>query len=161
MSQQYKRVVALPHALVKSFENWKEVRFQYTASCYCTSIMTDMESYIEVEALEEDCLNELCKAFSALGFEEVKDEPNRLRVTRHRPDPQFLVQIFERHHFGDSLRDERIVLGFDGVKEYLSSLTYIDSVIEEVILEGMFQNTYDRIYVIPQNKDGSFDRVEE
>ena len=78
---ELKRVLELPHELLKSFEDWQGVRFQYTASCYCTSITTDMESYIEVEALELDCLEQLCRGFQELGFETSDPEPRRKRDT--------------------------------------------------------------------------------
>lgn len=77
---ELKRVLILPRELLKSFEDWQGVRFQYTASCYCTSITTDMESYIEVEALELDCLEQLCRGFQELGFEFSGPEPERKRV---------------------------------------------------------------------------------
>lgn len=77
---ELKRTLSLPHNLLKSFEDWGEVRSQYTASCICTSIMTDLESYIEVEALELDCLEQLCKRFQELGFE--YNEPPQRRAIR-------------------------------------------------------------------------------
>lgn len=40
----------------------------YKASCHCTSITTDLETYIEVESLEKECLDELCKDFCSLGL---------------------------------------------------------------------------------------------
>lgn len=74
----FKRTVELSHEDMKTFEAWDQVRFHYTASCYCTSIVTDMESYIEVEAMEEKCLDELCKSFAELGFLPV-DHSNVIR----------------------------------------------------------------------------------
>lgn len=65
------------------FEDWNKVRSVYCSSCHCTAITTDMESYIEVEALTEDCLNKLCSDFVAIGFEEInyeeckRDRPRR------------------------------------------------------------------------------------
>lgn len=78
---ELKRVLVLPNHLLKSFEDWGAVHFHYSASCYCTSIMTDMESYIEVEALELDCLEQLCRGFQELGFETSDPEPRRKRDT--------------------------------------------------------------------------------
>ena len=66
----FKKIISLSPEDTKKFEAWDQVRFYYSASCYCTSIMTDMESFIEVEAMEEECLNSLCKDFSTLGFNE-------------------------------------------------------------------------------------------
>ena len=77
----FKRIVDLPHELIKSFEGWSEVRECYLGSCHCTSIMTDLESYIEVEALELDCLEQLCKSFQELGFEISNPEPRKQRGT--------------------------------------------------------------------------------
>lgn len=77
---ELKRVLALPNHLLKSFEDWGAVHFHYSASCICTSIMTDLESYIEVEALELDCLEQLCKRFQELGFE--YHEPPQRRAIR-------------------------------------------------------------------------------
>lgn len=64
----FTRTVALPHSLTPTFDKWSEVRECYLGSCHCTSIMTDLESYIEVEALEADCLAELCQSLTELGF---------------------------------------------------------------------------------------------
>lgn len=79
----YKKVLELPFAFVGSFEDWNKVRFEYTASCYCTAITTDMESYIEVEAMEQDCLHSLCEALVDLGFEYTEME-----IERDRPQPR-------------------------------------------------------------------------
>lgn len=48
--------------------NWEILNNTYKASCQCTSITTDLESYVEVEALEQECLDELCENFCSLGL---------------------------------------------------------------------------------------------
>lgn len=51
--------------------NWEILNNIYKASCHCTAITTDLETYIEVEALQQDCLDELCNNFISLGLVEV------------------------------------------------------------------------------------------
>ena len=62
------KVLILPRHLEGNFKKWNDVHFCYMSSCYCTAITTDMESYIEVEAMEENCLDILCNNFIKLGF---------------------------------------------------------------------------------------------
>lgn len=76
---QLTKILILPRPLMTTFEDWNKVRFEYTASCYCTAITTDMESYIEVEALEQNCLHSLCEALTKLGFEYTEMEIKRDR----------------------------------------------------------------------------------
>jgi hypothetical protein len=78
------KVLILPHNLEGNFQKWNDVHFCYTASCYCTAIRTDMESYIEVEAMEEDCLNVLCGNLIELGF--ILSEETIVRSTVRRRD---------------------------------------------------------------------------
>ena len=63
-----KKVVELPRDTFKDFDKWNEVRDIYLGSCHCTSITTDLEESIEVEALTEYCLEELCNNYVKLGF---------------------------------------------------------------------------------------------
>ena len=52
----------------KTFENWTEFHTTYISSCYCTSVITDCESYVIVEAVEHECLDALTNDFIELGF---------------------------------------------------------------------------------------------
>lgn len=52
----------------KTFENWTEFHSTYRSSCYCTSVVTDCESYVIVEAIEQECLDALTNDFIELGF---------------------------------------------------------------------------------------------
>lgn len=51
--------------------NWEILNNTYKSSCHCTAITTDLETYIEVEALQQDCLDQLCNDFISLGLIEV------------------------------------------------------------------------------------------
>lgn len=62
------QVLVLPYEVRKTFNNWQQVKDIYEASCYCTAINTDMEETIEVEALHEKCLNDLCYKYTEIGF---------------------------------------------------------------------------------------------
>lgn len=64
----FKKVIELEHEKIKSFTAWSHVHYILSSHCYCTSVMTDLESYIEVEAENKDCLEDLCKQFEKLGF---------------------------------------------------------------------------------------------
>lgn len=68
---KYKRILELPQDLRVTFNKWDEVREIYLSSCHCTSIMTDLEESLEVEALTDYCIDELCNNFAKLGFEEL------------------------------------------------------------------------------------------
>lgn len=68
MSRQ-ERTLVLSHSLCKTFKEWGEVREIYTASCHCTAITTDLESYITIEAMTLDCIDDLTTQYLKLGFE--------------------------------------------------------------------------------------------
>lgn len=72
-----KRILELPRG--SGFNDWSQIHSVYESSCYCTSITTDIESYIEVEALKPKCLEDLCQAFQELGFEPAGPAPIRQR----------------------------------------------------------------------------------
>lgn len=80
----YKKTLILPHKMVGLFKDWNKVHSAYTSSCMCTAINTDMESYIEVEALDLNCLQELCEQFVQLGFEYFDTEVDRERSKSRR-----------------------------------------------------------------------------
>lgn len=73
---------------------------------------------------------------------------------------QYLVQVFERTYYGEQFIAEKVVTGSQGVKEYLQSHTFIDRVIDEVLLSGEYYSKYDIIRVLGSNPDGSFDFYE-
>ena len=85
---QLKQVVELPRDSFKSFDKWNEVREIYLASCHCTSITTDLEESIEVEALTQHCLDELCENYINLGFVIHKPLPrlSRKRLKNETPN---------------------------------------------------------------------------
>ena len=74
-----KRVVELPRDTLKTFDKWNEVRDIYLGSCHCTSITTDMEETVEVEALNQKCLDDLCAKYKEIGFEFYSMTCNRSR----------------------------------------------------------------------------------
>lgn len=41
--------------------DFNKLRDVYYGSCHCISVDTDMETYVDIEALEEECLDEFIK----------------------------------------------------------------------------------------------------
>ena len=74
---------------------------------------------------------------------------------------QYLVQIFQLCHYGKSFIEEKVVIGDEGITEYLKSLTFIQKIIDEILLNHVFKNSIDYIEVKEQNDDGSFDSYYE
>ena len=73
------RTLVLQHSLCSSFNSWEEVRNIYNASCHCTSITTDLESYVTIEATTLDCIDDLTDRYVELGFEILPIVTRRLR----------------------------------------------------------------------------------
>ena len=78
MSKQ-ERTLVLSHSLCNTFKEWDEVRNIYTSSCHCTSITTDLESYITLEAMTQDCIDDLTNQYLELGFETLAPAPRRIK----------------------------------------------------------------------------------
>ena len=70
---------------------------------------------------------------------------------------KYLVQIFERSHYGNYLIEEKVVKGKEGICEFLKQHTFIDKVIDEAINNKESISMCDHIIVLDQNEDGSFD----
>ncbi len=73
------QVLILTDEKRKVFNNWQQVKDIYDASCHCTSITTDMEETVEVEALNQKCLDDLCAKYKEIGFEFYSMTCNRSR----------------------------------------------------------------------------------
>ena len=48
--------------------NWSYISTLYKASCYCISINTDMESYIELEGEETNCYKDISAYLLSVGW---------------------------------------------------------------------------------------------
>ena len=70
---------------------------------------------------------------------------------------QYLVQVFERSHYGNQLIEEKVVIGEEGIRKFLYQHTFIDKVINEAINNKEYISMCDHIIVLDQNEDGSFD----
>ncbi len=70
---------------------------------------------------------------------------------------EYLVQIFERAYYGEHFLEESVVIGSEGIKEYLRKHTFIESVIDSVLRDREFYSMFDIIRILEKNPDGSFD----
>lgn len=70
---------------------------------------------------------------------------------------QYLVQIFEHCYGGQHFIDEKVVLGDEGIHNYLKEHTFNDRIINEVIINRHYETSIDLILIKEQESDGSFD----
>ena len=57
--------------------DWNNINFKHTTSCHCICIETDMETYLNVETLTEECLNNMKVFYTGLGLIETDLNVNR------------------------------------------------------------------------------------
>lgn len=70
---------------------------------------------------------------------------------------EYLVQIFERAYYGENFIAEMVVTGSEGIKDYLREHTFIETVIDTVLIDREFYSMCDVIRILEKNPDGSFD----
>lgn len=74
---------------------------------------------------------------------------------------KYLVQVFESCYSGRHFICEKVVIGDEGIREYLEEQTFTERIIMEVLKNHEYITTIDVIIVKEQNEDGSFDSYNE